>query len=378
MYRGIGSKISSNLGWFTKSKSKAKTAKLTVAAMAAMTALAMGSATQAAISNVTSLTTSLTTGASTTVSGQSGYGASYSIYKTSSTYNLDFTGEDEAVKTVTAGSLGTYQVSGLGTVTVRRSSTGGNNDTVWYAGTGNGTNKSTVMLDGSLVSGFNQALSSNNLLMGADNVFSNEGNAVGNNTNVDRIDVVFSAGLTAGTNAFSVMDRGASNDHDAFKIAAITGIGTNGQPTSYGPLISFGDGTWGNTNLLPVEEENILRKNNTLAGATLHPSDSTAQAIGGVLIQTDSLVSAGTKIYGYSLFSADAKGTGSQLVDWTNTTYFPPANATSSGGGLDPVATIAALYTPLTAVPEPAMCSLLMFAACGILGRRHRRDNTTK
>jgi hypothetical protein len=351
-----------------------KLAGCTKAALAAaVLPLAMTSVSSAAISTITSLTTQTSYGVPQTVSGQSGYGAAYSIFQPKSTYNLTYLNEDESVKTLTAGTLGTYTVGSLGTVTVRRSSTGGNNDTIWYLGSGNGTNHSTVTMDGPLVSGFNQAFSSNNLLIGADNVFSNTGNAVGNNTNVDRIDVTFPVGLTASANeAFSVMDRGASNDHDSFKIAAITGLDSTGKPSSYGTLFSFSDGTWGTTNLIPTSQENILRKNDTLSGGTLHPSDSTAQSIGGVLIQTDSLVAPGTKIYGYSLFSEEVTGKGSQLVDWTNTTYFPPANATSTEGGLDPVATLAAVYVPV-AVPEPTSIGMLGAAALGLMARRRRK-----
>ena len=330
----------------------------------------------AAINDITSLTTSMTTASSVTKTSLSGYGASYSIYKTADNYNLDYNGQDDAVKTVTAGSLGTYTVgSTLGTVTVRRASTGGDNDTVWYAGTGTGTNNSTVVLDGTLVTGFNQALSSNNLMMGADNVFSNMGNAVGNNTNVDRIDVQYSAFKASTAEAFTVMDRGPTNDHDAFKIAAITAIGANGAPSAYGPLISFTDGTWGHTSLVvPTQEENIVRENDSTSSPTFHPSDSTAQSIGGVLIQSSSLVAPGTTIYGYSLFAANVAGSGSELVDWTNTTYFPAADSTSTGGGLDPVATLAGLYTPVTAVPEPATCTLLAATAMGgTLARRPKR-----
>lgn len=326
----------------------------------------------AAISDITGLTSTITTAPSVTKTGLSGYGASYSIYQPAETYSLNYNGEDDAVKTVTAGSLGTYTLSSLGNVVVRRGATGGNNDTVWYAGSGNGANGSTVTLDGSLVSGFNQALSSNNLLMGADNVFSNMGNAVGNNTNVDRIDVMFTAGFVASASqAFSIMDRGPSNDHDAFKIAAITSL-TNGAPSGYGPLISFSDGTWGETNLVPTQEENIVRESDSASNTTFHPSDSTAQSIGGVLVQANSLVPAGTTIYGYSIFAANVTGTGSELVNWTNTTYFPPADSTSTGGGLDPVATLAALYTPAP-VPEPASCTLIAAALGGMLGRRPKR-----
>ncbi len=321
--------------------------------------------------DVTSITTTMTAGTPSTLTNQAGYGASYSVFKAANSYTLNYLGEDDSIKTVTAGTLGTYMISGTGTAVVRRSSTGGNNDNIWYDGSGNGSNHSTVTLDGPLLSGFNQAFTSNNILVGADNVFSNRGNAVGNNTNVDRIDLLFTGGILASTaSAFSIFDRGPSNDHDSFKIAAITSLGSTGLPTSYGQLQSFSDGTWGKTAVVPNQQENITRKNDAVAGSTLHPSDLTTQTLGGVLIQTSDLAPIGTKIYGYSLFSGAVTGTGNQLVDWTNTTYFPPADSTSTGGGLDPTATLSALYT---AVPEPTTGTLMLAGLTGLIARRPKR-----
>ena len=71
-------------------------------------------------------------------------------------------------------------------------------------------------------------------------------------------------------------------------------------------------------------------------------------------------------------FSGAVTGTGNQLVDWTNTTYFPPSDSTSTGGGLDPVGTLSALYVPV-AVPEPTSLALIAVAGTGLLARRNRR-----
>jgi len=175
--------------------------------------------------------------------------------------------------------------------------------------------------------------------------------------------------------AFAVFDRGPTDDHDAFKIAAITALDSSGNPSNYGPLISLTDGSWGTTDLIPAEQEIILRKNNASPSNPFDPSDSTGQPIGGVLIPTGgtgALVPAGTKIYGYSLFSGVANGVGTQLVDFTDTTFFPDANSTSTQGGLDPVGTSAVLFT--TQVPEPTALTLAGVAAAGLLGRRSRKS----
>jgi hypothetical protein len=363
---GISSRIVNKLAKVARNKA------LVTAAIAA-TGLVMSASSSFGLTNdITSLTYKLTTGPSTTVTNVAGYGDNTTGFLTTNSYTMKYLGEDEAITSVTAGSLGKYNATGLGTATVRRSSTGGNNDTIWSDGTGTGTNHSTITLDGPLVTGYNQAFDSNNLLIGGDNVFSNMGNTIGNNTNVDRIDLVFSSFKAGANTAFGIMERGSTNDHDAFKIAAITGYNTaTGQPTNYGPLISFSEGAWGSPVLATATQEDITRKNNSVTNDTLHPSDKTTQPIGGVLIQTDSLVPTGTTIYGYSLFAPTVNGSGSALANWSNSSVFVPANNVASGGGLDPAATLGVLYT--SSVPEPATGALAALAIGAFMIRRPSR-----
>ncbi len=365
---GISSKLAS--------VAKLARTRTVLTAAVAVTSLGLGASSFGAISNITGFTSTMSSGPATTVSNVSGYGAnnSYSPYKSSNTYTMHYLGNDQALTSVTAGGLGTYAVSGAGVVTTRTGSTGANNTTVWYQGTGSGADHTTVTLDGPQVTTYAQAFSSNNLLLGADNVFSNMGNAVGNNTNVDRIDILLTSGLkTSNNTAFSVLDRGLSNDHDAFGIAAITAE-VGGVPTAYGPLHHFGDGTWGSTALVSnTTQEDITRKANAVNdGKGLHPSDSTAQSIGGVLIQTSSLgLPANTTIYGYSLFSGavSQNDTSAELVNFA---ALPAADSTSTGGGLDPVGTLGNVYT-LSAVPEPTTGALAALAIGGLVARRPKR-----
>jgi hypothetical protein len=261
----------------------------------------------------------------------------------------------------------------------RYSGTSENNDTLWYAGTSTGTaSGSTLHLSApnfgnSSTSPITAAFDTNNLLVGSDNLFSNTGNAVGNNTNVARLDILFTGGIkAAASSAFAIMDRGPTNDHDSFGIAAILAE-SNGVPTKYGPLETYKDGTWGETALsVPYSNEMILRKNDSTASNSLQPSDSTGQSVGGVLIPTTSLGElAGTTIYGYSLFSGavPSTDTSAQLVAYAS---LPTANSTSTGGGLDALATVGVLYT--TAVPEPTTVALASVATLGLLGRRPKKN----
>jgi hypothetical protein len=363
--------ISSTISNFARSARS----KTVLAAAVAATGLGISSSSYAAPTTpqtVTSISTKFTTGLTTdqgeiTAAGTSNVSP---YYPTSTSYDVKYSNDVDAITSVTAGGT-TYNATGQGTAVVRRS-TGATNDTIWEDGTGSHSS-TTIVNEGTVPLGYNQVLGGNNILMGADNVFSNMGNSVGDNTNVVRVDILFTGGLkTSANTAFSIFDRGPSNDHDSFKIAAITAVDANGNPTNYGPLIPFNDGTWGTTNVVAAAQENIMRKNDSIPTDKFHPADSTGQTIGGVLIPSSYLASAGTTIYGYSLFSADANGSGTQLVNWTNSTYFPSADSTSTGGGLDPVGVLGVEYTA-SAVPEPATASLAVLALGGLIGRRPKR-----
>lgn len=326
----------------------------------------------AMIADATSVSTTLLTGSSSVVDNVSG-GAAYGdavTYKNTNTYNVHYAGDDLRVDSITAAN-GIWTPVSTATVVVRRSTGGPNNDTVWSAGTGNTSVKDQYLLSGQ-TSGFDQAFSGNNLLVGADNLFSNQGDSRGNNTNVERLDMLFSSGFkAANTSAFTIFDRGVDGQHDAFKIAAITGLDQNGNPDSYGPLLSFSQGTWGNTDVVAPKEYVVTRHDNSVSSDPWHPSAIVTQAIGGVVIPTSDLVGAGTTIYGYSLFAADTTGSGSQLVDWNNKSFFPHTTNSTQTGGLDAVGTTAVLYT---AIPEPSTTALAAMAVGALLIRRPKRD----
>ena len=361
----------SKLGQFARSK-------MVVGAAVAAASLGMAGTTHAAIATITGLTTSAPVfGTTTSVSNVVGVGAAYSQFQAPNTYTVNYAGEDLAVKTVTAAGK-TYSATGLASDVVRRY-VGPNNDQLWYDGTG-GSGSSVVNLEGPALTGFNQIFDTNNLLVGADNLFSSEGNSVGNNTNVDRVDMIFNNGITASdASAFSILDRGPTDDHDAFQVAAITSINNAGTPLTYGKLVSFERGSYGTTDLVSAQEEVILRTDNNIPSDPLHPSDSTGQVIGGVLIPTSDLVAAGTTIYGYSLFSPDvsdpSNAPATALANWTNGMYYQQADSTSTGGGIDPVAETAVLYTlnPQTSVPEPTSAVMVTLAIGSLLGRRPKR-----
>ena len=342
------------------------------------------------VNDVTAVTTDTVAGTASVTAGVSGAGTGYSVFTPSDTYQITYAGLDEQVSTVTAGGR-TYAATGLASGVEVRRSAGPDTDNLWYTGQESGTaSGSTLSLFGPQLAGYAQVLAGNDVNVGADNLFSTHAsgplaNPVGDNTDVARVDLIFAGGLQASADtAFVIGDRGSANDHDAFAIAAITGLDANGTPPdAYGAVLRFDDGTWGRTALDTAQEENVLRQEQVGTFDPLHPSDQVTQTFGGVAVTTAALA-AGTgsaTIYGYSLFSPDltvtGDGSGTQLVDYADAAVYGRADYTSSGGGLDPVGTVAVLYTAapvtVTAVPEPASAALAAAAAALALGRRRRR-----
>jgi hypothetical protein len=338
--------------------------KLTLAA--AVAAVGLGTATHAygAVSDVTSITTHLTVGSPTVVDDVTGAGTD-SGYTSSKTYNVDYAGDDLAITSITSGA-NTYAAGPIaGSVVLNRSTTDADTDIVYEQGTVSPT-ATTLSLMGPQESGAKAALSGNNLLVGADNVLNNAGNPNGNNSDIQRIDVIFPAGITPSASAvFAIFDRGVSTAHDGFEIAAITSL-SGGVPTNYGPLLTETTGSWGKTNVEPAETYSVTRQ--TGGTGPFHPADQTDQAIGGVVIPTLSLASSTTTIYGYSLFATDTSVSGSALASVANF----PTTTTEANGGLDLVGTEAVLYTS-TAVPEPTTAVVGLFGIAGLLGRRSKR-----
>jgi hypothetical protein len=193
-----------------------------------------------------------------------------------------------------------------------------------------------------------------NFFVGTDNIFGNQGDGNGNNNNIKRVDSILSAtGITVNdTLAFAVFERGATNGHDGFKIAAITGLDANGNPTSYGPLISLSTGAWGTTSLGPLNT--LVTRNEAsqpLADAT-HPSANVqGQFLGGVSLNviSDLGIPAGAKIFGYSLFGADVPAN-ANLVNFNS---FPTNTNSGTAGGIDLLAYNGVLYRMVPGNPGP-------------------------
>jgi len=168
---------------------------------------------------------------------------------------------------------------------------------------------------------------------GSDNLFNNDATSDQTFNNIERVDFVIQGGIgTPSINSagFLIAERGGN---DPFKIAAITGVDVNGNPTSFGPVLSVGTGSYGNAMLSTTTV--VMRKDP--ADNVLRPfSYVPIQSVKSVFIRFSDLgIAAFQTVYGYALMANDVTATTTaQLLNYTNNTYFPQ-NTTTVNGGMD-------------------------------------------
>lgn len=333
-------------------------ATLAVALLAPCTGLATPTA-------ITSITDTTTTGTPTTVTG---------------TNTITFDNTDTKLTSFTTGTT-TYNVSQLATSAyVRRNtastSVDANNSSVWY---NQSAGSSTTMLS-SYGTDMNTVLLGNDLNRGADNVFANGTGAP--DGNIERLDFEFSGPVSATSSlAFAVFERGVAAQHDGFSIAVITGVDASGTPTSYGGnVVTTTTAEYGSTNVYtPPSSYTLFRYGNDGNNLSTWTADTEtgSQGLGGVVVTLSDLgIAPGTVIYGYSLMATDVTTSTTNLVDWTNATYYPTnsSDATDAAGGLDPSAVNGVLFAK-SAAPEPALygAALTALALAGAVYLRSRR-----
>lgn len=150
------------------------------------------------------------------------------------------------------------------------------------------------------------------LNQGTDNIFTNASNGDGNNNNIERVDMIFPSGLNTASPTqagFVIFDRGNNNQHDPFKIVAITSLDNNGDPASFGAVnkCTGGNGSVnGNYGHPSTANGNkqfsayVMRKDPS--DTYLRISSNINQEIGGVFYTFADLgITAGQTLYGYSL-----------------------------------------------------------------------------
>ena len=268
-----------------------------------------------------------------------------------------FNNGQSAITSFTTGT-NTYGIaSTANNVFVRRNAVNNNQSSVWYTASGVGTD-----LSGIHQNDYGSLLLNNNVYSGSDNIFANGTDVT--TGNIERVDFTWNSPITVTNSmAFAVFDRGAANVHDAFAIAAVTAIDGAGNPTAYSSLLIVAAGWSSGGNAIADFTYRLFRYNTgDIISATTDSSATVTQGLGGIIIRTSDLgLAGGSTIYGYSLMAADVTASNStQLLDWTNATYFPTTtDGTTGGNGLDLAAVNGLL---LGVVPEPAPPAVLLGA----------------
>ncbi len=323
------------------------------------------------------------------------YGSLVDASNTSSG-GITYLNRDREVSTVTTSSGG-YQFSGplADNVFFRRNTDSNRNG--WTNQSSDNPNNATIIyqVDGSdrsygeYESSLEQMFLDSNLYSGIRNPFGN-GAGTATNSNIERIDFYFSGGYTVQANDalvfFDVENIG--NFGDGFRIAAYTGVGTvNGfsnAPTVYantGLLVapdSFG-GPIDNPQGSDSGDYNraTFTSGNSLSGtATSIASAGELQLVGILIRFADLGITAGTKIYGYSLMAGDTAPTNAaSLVNWNNATYYPTDTDPAGYGNMDFMGFGAQISRP---VPEPSTYGAIFVAAgSALLGWRRWRRRVT-
>ena len=181
---------------------------------------------------------------------------------------------------------------------------------------------------------------------GTDNVFANSNSA--NTNNIERVDFLINSGLIVKEDyvddaGFLLLERGGN---DPFKIAAIKAIDANGNPTEFGSLINIPKSTWGSSDL---NINTTVFQNQANWGAPQRTGTLGAQKINGIFVSIASLgIDAGETMYGYALFPGDITSSS----DLTGLSDFPKNTSGASGqGGLDLISS-GGLFTPEGVPPE--------------------------
>jgi hypothetical protein len=346
--------------------------------LVSLLALALGSAAAHAQSiPITSIVTTLndSDGAlTTTINGKAGANPGSMTFQ-------------NATRSITSFSTATttFNVASLADAAyIRRNSVSVAQSSIWYANATSPTTERQGAYVTNYQGGSGSILLANDLTRGSDNTFVNGASGAASG-NIERLDFVFTGGLTVSPGlAFTVMDRGVAGAHDAFKIAVITGWDPIGEvPTSYGTLVSQA-ANWGSTNSVADFGYTLLRYSagdnggNANNLTTYNAGNETGtQGIAGMLFTGAALgLTNGDKIYGYSLFAGDVTGSGSQLIGFTNSTYFPTNTADINGGiDLASVNGLALQDIAFSAVPEPgtyALAAVAVMAAGAVVHRRRR------
>jgi hypothetical protein len=223
---------------------------------------------------------------------------------------------------------------------------------IWYTLNFLSSSPYQADLDADQVSDADAIYQSGVLNAGYDNILVNDDDE-GENTiqaQVERLDVIWYGGIVTcspSTAVFPIIERGGN---DQIKIAAITALDVNGEPSAYGTMIDIENSDWPDPTNAGINGGRqfsdflILRRQSI--GADPIPIANigvifgqSAQSLQGVAIPFSTLgVAANQVIYGFSLFAFDTNATDHTLTD----IFTFPTDTKASDSGLDLVAGLSA------------------------------------
>lgn len=283
-------------------------------------------------------------------------------YDGSGDYVVNFNGDSISLDNFTIGAT-TYEPADFADkIEFQRSGSANASDLFWAENvsfTSDGSGGGTLVVHSSLPTSSEQVINDDILNRGMDNLFANTGS--NNNNDIERADFIFTGGLTpiAGnltTHGFLILDRGGN---DNFRIAAVTALDVNNDPSSYQVLQSIDSATAFGATLLSLSS--TVFRNDGFTTEFTPMEDVASQNIKGVFVTFSDLgLSAGQTFYGFSLFPNDIPES-TPIADLVSLAT-APNTTNNTTGGLDLVGGTASVYSP---GGTPTAVSMNQFAVTG-------------
>lgn len=279
-------------------------------------------------------------------------GDSYSVegsgLNSGTIFNHNFrvgTENDLVLSSFSAGGEAYSLVGGFDQVNLNRvdnDNVAGNRQVLWFEYDNVDFVSHELDIKSSPINTMEEALLSNVINSGTDNILTNHDNIDDNQNNIERVDFVALNGLSAPTYqlddyGFLIVERGGN---DAFQVAPIINIDPQGNPTAFGSLVSVSAQDWGESSfVVETATAHQDKSDENLSYTTF----LTEQTIAGLFLSYDDLGITGNQtFYGYAIFPTDISA-GNDLIGLSDF----PDTTTDSDTGLDLItSSLAVSQTP--------------------------------
>ncbi|MCE7996800.1 MAG: T9SS type A sorting domain-containing protein [Roseivirga sp.] len=296
---------------------------------------------------ISGITTSSNTATSTSYTATSPADAMNSINVSTSYQINNGTGTNIGVSAYTIGGSSYSNFLQPDSLVIRRTD-GGSFLNVWYTmdQINSGTSPATLVLEPDRANDLEAMYQAGNVNTGFDDLLINTDDIDGYAPpQVERVDVLWYSGMVSCAPAnvvFTIIERGGDDD---IRVAAITALDVNGDPSAYGSTVLIEANDWPQTG---SAFSNFMVLRRTALGQNPLPllnrgvlAGQSSEVVQGMAVSLQDLgVSSGQVIYGYSIFAADTDES-NMGIDLTDIATFP-TNTVASDSGLDLVAGLSA------------------------------------